>query len=316
MVLYRHQKRKKQNVFLKNKEATMKTENHSINDVLAKNATSFFIPPFQRAYAWGKSEIERYFSDVIRIIESEMDANQHDKLEHFFGTVVIKEEKAGFSNKSIVVDGQQRLTTTLIFLIALRDCESDTLKKDFITNNYLTNSTSTFQDKIKLKQVTKDWDAYKALVNKSDVKNGIIRNAYNLFYKMVTDIRKTRPQIKLEHYITAIQRMNIAVIFLDERPHKGEDPQIIFETLNSLGRPLTLSDLVRNYVLLNMDSESQSQVYENIWHPEIELRLHNKTSEFFRDFLQLKTSGSIKAGLCCTNGNGLSNSVKCRDDNL
>jgi uncharacterized protein with ParB-like and HNH nuclease domain len=165
MVLYRHQKRKKQNVFLKNKEATMKTENHSINDVLAKNATSFFIPPFQRAYAWGKSEIERYFSDVIRIIESEMDANQHDKLEHFFGTVVIKEEKAGFSNKSIVVDGQQRLTTTLIFLIALRDCESDTLKKDFITNNYLTNSTSTFQDKIKLKQVTKDWDAYKALVN-------------------------------------------------------------------------------------------------------------------------------------------------------
>ena len=295
MVLYRHQKRKKQNVFLKNKEATMKTENHSINDVLAKNATSFFIPPFQRAYAWGKSEIERYFSDVIRIIESEMDANQHDKLEHFFGTVVIKEEKAGFSNKSIVVDGQQRLTTTLIFLIALRDCESDTLKKDFITNNYLTNSTSTFQDKIKLKQVTKDWDAYKALVNKSDVNNGIIRNAYNLFYKMVTDIRKTRPQIKLEHYITAIQRMNIAVIFLDERPHKGEDPQIIFETLNSLGRPLTLSDLVRNYVLLNMDSESQSQVYENIWHPEIELRLHNKTSEFFRDFLQLKTSGSIKA---------------------
>ena len=273
----------------------MKTENHSINDVLAKNATSFFIPPFQRAYAWGKSEIERYFSDVIRIIESEMDANQHDKLEHFFGTVVIKEEKAGFSNKSIVVDGQQRLTTTLIFLIALRDCESDTLKKDFITNNYLTNSTSTFQDKIKLKQVTKDWDAYKALVNKSDVNNGIIRNAYNLFYKMVTDIRKTRPQIKLEHYITAIQRMNIAVIFLDERPHKGEDPQIIFETLNSLGRPLTLSDLVRNYVLLNMDSESQSQVYENIWHPEIELRLHNKTSEFFRDFLQLKTSGSIKA---------------------
>ena len=93
----------------------MKTESHSINDVLAKNATSFFIPPFQRAYAWGKPEIEIYFSDVLRIIESEMDSNQHDKLEHFFGTVVIKEEKAGFANKSVVVDGQQRITTTLIF---------------------------------------------------------------------------------------------------------------------------------------------------------------------------------------------------------
>lgn len=54
----------------------MKTESHSINDVLAKNATSFFIPPFQRAYAWGKPEIERYFSDVSRIIESHLDPKQ------------------------------------------------------------------------------------------------------------------------------------------------------------------------------------------------------------------------------------------------
>ena len=50
----------------------------------------FFIPPFQRAYAWGKPEIERYFSDILRIINSELDPKQHDKLEHFFGTVEIK----------------------------------------------------------------------------------------------------------------------------------------------------------------------------------------------------------------------------------
>ncbi|MDA3884140.1 MAG: DUF262 domain-containing protein [Candidatus Delongbacteria bacterium] len=134
----------------------MKTENHSINDVLAKNATSFFIPPFQRSYAWGKPEIERYFSDVLRIIYSELDTNVHDKSEHFFGTVVIKEEKVGFANKSVIVDGQQRLTTTLLFLIALRDLETDKSKQDIITQNYLTNNASTYQDKIKLKQVTKD----------------------------------------------------------------------------------------------------------------------------------------------------------------
>ena len=50
----------------------MKTENHSINDVLNKNSTSFYIPPFQRAFAWGKPEIERYFSDILRIIDSEL----------------------------------------------------------------------------------------------------------------------------------------------------------------------------------------------------------------------------------------------------
>ena len=99
----------------------METVSHSINDVLSKYSTSFFIPPFQRAYAWGRPEIERFFTDVIRIINSELDPKQYDKLEHFFGTLVIKEEHSGFDSKFVVVDGQQRLTTTLIFLIALRD---------------------------------------------------------------------------------------------------------------------------------------------------------------------------------------------------
>lgn len=272
----------------------MKTENHSINDVLAKNATSFFIPPFQRAYAWGKPEIERYFSDILRVIHSELDNNHHDKLEHFFGTLVIKEEKEGFANKSVVVDGQQRLTTTLLFLIALRDFESDVTKKEFITQRYLKNNDSTFQDKIKLKQVSKDWDAYRALINESQPNPGIINNAYQLFSKLIKEKKLTNPQIQFEHYISAIQRMNVAVIFLDERAFKGEDPQIIFETLNSLGKPLSLSDLVRNFVLLNMESKNQSSIYEDIWHPKIEAILNDRTSEFFRDYLQYKTISSVK----------------------
>jgi len=272
----------------------MKTESHSINDVLAKNATSFFIPPFQRAYAWGRPEIERYFSDISRIIESELDDKQHDKLEHFFGTVVIKEEKAGFANKSVVVDGQQRLTTTLIFLIALRDSETEQLKKDFINQNYLTNNASSFEDKIKLKQVTKDWDSYRALVNKTEPNPGVISIAYDLLKKLINEKKRLNSQVAFEQYIIAIQRMNVAVIFLGERPFKGEDPQIIFETLNSLGKPLTLSDLVRNFVLLNMESDKQSDIYEKIWHPKIEEILYQNTSKFFRDYLQYKTASSLK----------------------
>jgi len=272
----------------------MKTESHSINDVLAKNATSFFIPPFQRSYAWGRPEIERYFSDISRIIESHIDSKQYDKLEHFFGTVVIKEEKAGFANKSVVVDGQQRLTTTLIFLIALRDSENDLIKQEFINQNYLTNNSSSFQDKIKLKQVTKDWDSYKALVNKAQPNPGVISNAYQLLKKFINEKKRLNPDVHFEHYIIAIQRMNVAVIFLDERPFKGEDPQIIFETLNSLGKPLTLSDLIRNFVLLNMESKNQSDIYEKIWHPKIEEVLYENASKFFRDYLQYKTASSLK----------------------
>ncbi|NLE04508.1 MAG: DUF262 domain-containing protein, partial [Crenarchaeota archaeon] len=272
----------------------MKTESHSIHDVLAKNATSFFIPPFQRAYAWGRPEIDRYFSDISRIIDSELDSKQHDKLEHFFGTVVIKEEKAGFANKSVVVDGQQRLTTTLLFLIALRDTEEDETKRDIITQNYLTNNSSSFQDKIKLKQVTKDWDSYRALINEEEPKPGVISIAYNLLKRLILEKKMRSPEVGFEQYIIAIQRMNVAVIFLDERPFKGEDPQIIFETLNSLGKPLTLSDLVRNFVLLNMESEKQSNIYEKTWHPKIEEVLNDNSSKFFRDYLQYKTASSLK----------------------
>ncbi|GAB2024958.1 DUF262 and DUF1524 domain-containing protein [Lactovum odontotermitis] len=267
----------------------MKTDNQSIDYVLTQNNTSFFIPPFQRAYAWGKNEIDRYFEDLVRIIESELDEEQNDKLEHFFGTVVIKTEKERFSTKSIIVDGQQRLTTTLIFLIALRDAIADEEYKNLIDGNYLKNNSSSFEDKIKLKQVTRDWVSYRNLVNGEDTSPGIIRTAYELFYKKIVSQHFT-----IDNYLTALSRINVALIFLDERPFKGEDPQIIFETLNSLGKPLSLADLVRNYVLLEMVSSEQSNIYESIWHPKIEKLFEEGTSKFFRDYLQYKLGTSLK----------------------
>lgn len=191
----------------------MKTAPHSIDEILRKN-TSFFIPPFQRAYAWGKNEIERYFSDVIRIIRSELDPEQKDKLEHFFGTLVIKEETAGFDLRYIIVDGQQRLTTSLLFLIALRDSMDSEEQKVRINTNYLTNSGSEFPDKIKLKQVTKDWDSYRALIKGEEAQPGIIKNAYETFKKLIEDKKIANPEITPENYILAIRRMNVAVIFL------------------------------------------------------------------------------------------------------
>jgi len=131
-------------------------------------------------------------------------------------------------------------------------------------------------------------------VNKAQPNPGVISNAYQLLKKFINEKKRLNPDVHFEHYIIAIQRMNVAVIFLDERPFKGEDPQIIFETLNSLGKPLTLSDLIRNFVLLNMESKNQSDIYEKIWHPKIEEVLYENASKFFRDYLQYKTASSLK----------------------
>ena len=266
----------------------MQAQVHSISNVLSLTATSFFIPPFQRAYAWGKTEIEQYFSDIKKILQYKDEPKQ---LEHFFGTLVVKSEINGFDNIYKIIDGQQRLTTTLIFLIALRDnLTTDNNEINHINQTYLFTSNGN----IKLTPVIKDYENYQALVNKQITKPSIIKTAYDIFCNLINDYKKQFSEVILQDFIYAIKKLNVAVIFLEEDPFKGEDPQIIFETLNSLGKPLTLSDLIRNYVLLNFPADKQTKIYETLWFPKIEQPLGDKSSEFFRDFLQYKTQKLLK----------------------
>lgn len=266
----------------------MQAQVHSISNVLSLTATSFFIPPFQRAYAWGKTEIERYFSDIKKILQYK---DKPKQLEHFFGTLVVKSEINGFDNIYKIIDGQQRLTTTLIFLIALRDnLTTDNNEINHINQTYLFTSNGN----IKLTPVIKDYENYQALVNKQITKPSIIKTAYDIFCNLINDYKKQFSEVILQDFIYAIKKLNVAVIFLEEDPFKGEDPQIIFETLNSLRKPLTLSDLIRNYVLLNFPADKQTKIYETLWFPKIEQPLGDKSSEFFRDFLQYKTQKLLK----------------------
>lgn len=274
----------------------MDVQRSNLKDLVAKNVTSFYIPPYQRAYAWKKAEITRFFRDLCRIIESELDKECRDKLEHFFGTLVVKNEPVGIAGtRTIIIDGQQRVTTGLILLMAVRDLISDPESQKLITDTYLINSSSTFEDKIKLKQVTKDWDAYRALVLGHPMIPGAVTEAYKTFRRLLSDYCAEDERVSLKHFILALGRVNVAVIILDERAYKGEDPQIIFETLNSLGRPLTFSDLIRNFILLNMSSQKQTEAYEKVWYPKIEEPLGESTSSFLRDYLQLKLATSLKS---------------------
>ncbi|MDY4245140.1 MAG: DUF262 domain-containing protein [Porphyromonas sp.] len=266
----------------------MKASDTSIFNALSPNTALFFIPPYQRAYSWEKEQIYRFFDDVMRLVHSELDPKQKDKQEHFFGTLVYKSEPTGsFINLNVIIDGQQRLTTSLIFCIALRDLSTDPQERADITNTLLTSSNSSFEDHVKLKQVTADFDAYRALVRgDEETIPSKVTEAYKLFIKLLTP-KLQFEGLTIKHFITALQRINVVTILLDERPYKGEDPQVIFETLNSLGKPLTLSDLIRNYILLGMPSKEQTEAYDKEWQPKIEQPLGEAyLSKFFRDYLQ------------------------------
>ena len=268
----------------------MKASDTSIFNALSPDTSLFFIPPYQRAYSWEKEQIYRFFDDVMRLVRSELDPKQQNKQEHFFGTLVYKSEPtASFINLNVIIDGQQRLTTSLIFCIALRDLATDPQERASITNTLLTSSNSSFEDRVKLKQVTADFEAYRALVRgDEETIPGKVTNAYKLFIRLLTP-KLQNEGLTIRHFITALQRINVVTILLDERPYKGEDPQVIFETLNSLGKPLTLSDLIRNYILLGMPSKEQTKAYDEVWQPKIEQPLGEAyLSKFFRDYLQCR----------------------------
>ncbi|MDR2733025.1 MAG: DUF262 domain-containing HNH endonuclease family protein [Spirochaetota bacterium] len=267
----------------------MEVAAENIKKFLNQNNTSFYIPPFQRSYAWGRPEINRFFNDISKIIESERNDAVKDKVEHFFGVLVLKTETKGTAAQTMVIDGQQRLTTTLLLLIAVRDCESDEKQKTDIEEDFLKNRKSDFPEKIKLKQVASDWDAYKALILNEEQKPGKVTAGYNTFRD-----RMREKDYTTDEYLTALDRVNIACVGLEKGPYKGENPQLIFETLNSLGKPLSFADLIRNYILLGMEPADQSKIYEKTWSPNIEEVLKEKTSHFFRDYMQYKESKSFK----------------------
>ena len=141
---------------------------------LSNNDVTFFIPPYQRNYEWSESTCQVFLNDVSRVAKSN---SENTYAEHFFGSIVYVVEDAGFGipDRYILTDGQQRITTTMLFLMALRDSVSDQDFKSSIQKKYLENERSKEDSefKVKLKQVETDWEAYRLLALKLEVPEGL-----------------------------------------------------------------------------------------------------------------------------------------------
>lgn len=243
-----------------------------------RGGAKFIIPVYQRNYDWKKENCKRLLEDLISL-------EVEDKKTHFFGSVVVK--PGDFSLDIIVIDGQQRLTTTSLLLLAMKNWMANNnvfgerINPTNINDVFLEDTLSTGTDRFKLNSNPRDYLAYKRLFGdeKFFIKNSNITLNYEYFYHELNSL-----SITLDQLMHSIQKLQVMVVNLNS---PDDDPQLIFESLNSTGVDLTDADKIRNYLLMNEKQNEQLYLFENYWEP-IEVRTQFQLSTFFRDYLTLR----------------------------
>lgn len=255
------------------------------SDVLEKNKRVFKVPVYQRNYDWTNIHCEKLFQDIMLA----RDSNR----QHFIGTVVYIDDINGGSglNEVLIIDGQQRITTMYILLKALYDASKgvSTRIEDEV-QEVMFNRHCDEKYKVKLKPVKTDDEQLKLLikdkVDKMDRNSNVYKN-YVIFNKLIED--KIANGYELNDILDGIKKLEIVEIILDK--FQGDEPQKIFESINSTGLELSLADLIRNYLL--MDDENQEDLYEEYW-LEIEKNVgYRNLGDFVINFLNSQITGSV-----------------------
>ncbi|WQY52969.1 DUF262 and DUF1524 domain-containing protein [Helicobacter pylori] len=240
----------------------------------------FVIPIYQRLYSWEKEQCEQLWDDIIKI-------GGNDKANgHFIGSILYVLDGNTPSSPLLIIDGQQRLTTITLLLIALRNHSSDEDKRKKI-ESYLINSDKDGDKKFRLILSESDRDTLLSLIDKNKREPSkpslkIMEN-FKLFEEW---IRKNTD--KLETIFKGLDKLMIVWIALE----KGkDDPQLIFESMNSKGIELTQTDLIRNYIIMETEIEKQEGFYNQYWRAMEEDFKQNETlfNQFVRHYLTIKT---------------------------
>lgn len=257
------------------------------SDVLEKNKRVFKVPVYQRNYDWSNIQCEKLFHDIIK-------ANEKN-CQHFTGTIVYIDDINGGSglNEVLIIDGQQRITTMYILLKALYDASKDiSIRIESEVEEVMFNRHCDEKYKIKLKPVKTDNEQLMYLISnkidKMDRSSNVYRN-YNIFKNLINEYLEKG--LELNDILNGIKKLEIVEIILDKL--QGDEPQKIFESINSTGLELSLADLVRNYLL--MDDINQDELYEEYW-LEIEKNVgYRNLGDFVINFLNSQISKSVNS---------------------
>lgn len=240
----------------------------------------FVIPVYQRNYDWRIENCKQLYDDLVEVIRDNRNS-------HFFGSIVSVYNPDGRNTEFLVIDGQQRLTTVSLLLLAMYNLieknivtpETSSLSQQ-IYEDYLVDKWQPEETRIKLKPVKNDQLAFGKPFKEDD--EHIIESNLTINYKYFFE-RIQKMEISVDNLFDAICRLEIINITLN-----GEDnPQLIFESLNSTGVALSEGDKIRNFILMGLKPKEQSDYYEKYWN-RIEEYTKYDVSSFVRDYLSVK----------------------------
>jgi uncharacterized protein with ParB-like and HNH nuclease domain/predicted transport protein len=255
-----------------------------------KKSPQFVIPIYQRTYSWDERECRQLWDDILR-------TGRNDKVSaHFVGSIVYV-EKGLYSVSSqsplLVIDGQQRLTTVTLLIEALARSLGDSEPLDGFSpkklrSYYLLNPLEEAERKYKLILSQTDKASLIALLDQQPKPNAHslrVEANFEFFRERVAETKDD---------VLALCKGLAKLVIVDISLNRDQDnPQLIFESMNSTGRELTQADLIRNYILMGLEPQLQTKLYEQYWRPmEVDFGQEAYATHFdpfMRHYLTLKT---------------------------
>lgn len=267
----------------------MKAEDTLVTNLL-EGAKQFIVPIFQRDYSWGTKHCQQLWKDVIRV------GSDPNVKGHFLGSVVYvaAEDNTATITRWLLIDGQQRITTLTLLLIALRDRitalqgngdgNDEVSTPEELDDYYLRNRHGKGDRRHKLHLRRADHETLIALLDgkgNPDAASERVKENFNFLRDLVA-------QADVATIYAGIKKLVVVDVCLTRGQ---DDPQMIFESLNSTGVDLTQADLIRNFVLMRLDETLQTQLYEDFWQPIEQAfgrRYRTEFDKFVKDFLTLQ----------------------------
>lgn len=263
-----------------------------LNFIRQSNGGQFVIPIYQRNYTWIiNPQLKKFLEDYENILNGNTQS-------HFLGIVMFLEISKGISFREMsIVDGQQRLATTFLMLYALKNIaltHSDLNIAGILEEQYLTNKFVDDEAKFRLKPLISDDEVYQKIISNqlSDLtdfekKSNVYSNYTYIKSFLEKKLNGYEGNLKeiFDKLTEALNKMYIVYVPL----LPDDNAQQIFESINSTGSPLLSSDLIRNFILMNLESSIQDNLYKKYWYPMEKLFDHNakKIEEFFRFYLAM-----------------------------